>query len=418
MNSTLTALAAAIIDNPADRTVRLVYADALDESGDPTNAARAEFIRAQVALEVMSDDDPQRFALVNRCDDLFAENWIDWWSPVCAAVDLPEPYVPKHRLRDRVRRFVSRDTREIGMPYQRTTDNPGVYSIRSVEHGFTAQFIAGFPELLYFPDTPLLLNRWATAVPLSRIRWVGNGFNDESWEQFNGPHLTKVSELILERLPPEAATLIAQSEHLANLTSLKVLLLRPADVVLRELLTHPTWTGLRSLTLLGVTPPSAIQTLAERCELEELESLTLGIRDVPEPAPFLGLGGAIGAMLNEMMSRLLSAFPLPPGPIRWTDYWPALIALARSPVLPRLRKLQLQEATSQVNPFETVFASLNPDEAPPWYYDSVFPRELVKALADGLNVDKLERLELPRARLSDEGRAELTARFGSRVVLV
>jgi uncharacterized protein (TIGR02996 family) len=416
MTSTLTALHAAIIANPTDRTVRLIYADALDDSGEPANVARAEFIRAQVELETLADDDPQRARVMSRCDELFAENWIDWWSPVCAAVGLPEPYVPKPRLRDRVVRFVRRDDREIGAPYTRTEHLTGVCSIRSKDHSFTAQFIAGFPELLYCHDTPQLLDHWSTAVPLSRVRWVGNGFNDESWQSLNGPHLAKVSELMLERLPPGAATLIAQSEHLAHLTSLKVLLLRPADLVLRELLTRPTWTGLRSLTLLGVTPPNAIQTLSERCSLEGLESLSVGICEVPEPPPVLGLGGAIGGMISEMLSRLLSARPMPLGPIYWSDYWPALDALARSPILPRLRKLQLLDADERGNVVIEVYRQLVPDDAEPGA-NGIFPDALVKALADGLNVDKLERLELPRTRISLASRTELTTRFGSRVVL-
>ena len=104
MSETLTALSAAILDTPTDRTVRLVYADALDESGVPSNAARAEFIRGQIALEATPDGDPQRETLATRCEGLFAANWIDWWRPVCAAVGLPEPYVPKRRLRDVVLR--------------------------------------------------------------------------------------------------------------------------------------------------------------------------------------------------------------------------------------------------------------------------------------------------------------------------
>src|SRR5262245_21641651 len=104
MNDTLAALHAALIDTPTDRTVRLVYADALDETGDEAHAARAEFIRAHVALEALPDNDPQRATLVARCHALFAEHWIDWWRPVCASVGLPEPFVPQQRLRDRVKR--------------------------------------------------------------------------------------------------------------------------------------------------------------------------------------------------------------------------------------------------------------------------------------------------------------------------
>ena len=99
MEATLAALQAVIIDTPADRTVRLVYADALDESGDPAHAIRAEFIRAQIALEPLTGTEPEWDALAGRCDDLFREHWIDWWQPVCAAVGLPPPYVPKRRGR-------------------------------------------------------------------------------------------------------------------------------------------------------------------------------------------------------------------------------------------------------------------------------------------------------------------------------
>src|SRR5262245_37192027 len=43
------ALLRAIIDNPDEDTPRLVYADWLDEQGGESNAARAEFIRIQIA---------------------------------------------------------------------------------------------------------------------------------------------------------------------------------------------------------------------------------------------------------------------------------------------------------------------------------------------------------------------------------
>jgi uncharacterized protein (TIGR02996 family) len=47
------ALLAAIWAAPHDDLPRLVYADWLDESGDPAKAARAEFIRVQCELAKM-----------------------------------------------------------------------------------------------------------------------------------------------------------------------------------------------------------------------------------------------------------------------------------------------------------------------------------------------------------------------------
>jgi hypothetical protein len=43
--------------------------------------------------------------------------------------------------------------------------------------------------------------------------------------------------------------------------------------------------------------------------------------------------------------------------------------------------------------------------------------ERARALADGLRAERVERLQLPRARLSDRARAELAERFGDRLVL-
>lgn len=41
----------AVLETPADDAARLIYADAMEESGHPVNTARAEFIRLQLADE-------------------------------------------------------------------------------------------------------------------------------------------------------------------------------------------------------------------------------------------------------------------------------------------------------------------------------------------------------------------------------
>src|SRR5262245_27762998 len=61
------ALFRAVIDDPADDAVRLVYADWLDENGDPD---RAEFIRGQVRLARMEPWDDGFVALDIRCRQL------------------------------------------------------------------------------------------------------------------------------------------------------------------------------------------------------------------------------------------------------------------------------------------------------------------------------------------------------------
>lgn len=81
------ALLRAIADQPDCDTVRLVYADWLDESG--TDPDRAEFIRTQIAGDRCSAFDPLRsLALKARADELtqlHRERWLRVECPKCGA---------------------------------------------------------------------------------------------------------------------------------------------------------------------------------------------------------------------------------------------------------------------------------------------------------------------------------------------
>lgn len=75
----------AIAANPADDLPRLIFADFLEESGEPDSIARAHFIRAQMALVELQPHTPEfreTKALQNRLFEMYSEDWI--W-------DLPEP---------------------------------------------------------------------------------------------------------------------------------------------------------------------------------------------------------------------------------------------------------------------------------------------------------------------------------------
>ncbi len=74
----------AIAANPADDLPRLVFADFLEESGEPDALARAHFIRAQIALTQLPPGGAEfreTVALQNRLFAMYSEDWI--W-------DLPE----------------------------------------------------------------------------------------------------------------------------------------------------------------------------------------------------------------------------------------------------------------------------------------------------------------------------------------
>jgi uncharacterized protein (TIGR02996 family) len=67
-----------ICDNPEDDTLRLVFADWLEEHGDP---ARAEFIRVQCEAARLPDEDPRKVDLLARQQQLLDANREDWVAP-------------------------------------------------------------------------------------------------------------------------------------------------------------------------------------------------------------------------------------------------------------------------------------------------------------------------------------------------
>src|SRR5262245_22293075 len=68
----------AILDDPDDVGLRLVYADLLEEQGDP----RAEFIRVQCALEETDEYDEARPELEGREQQLLATYQKEWLGPL------------------------------------------------------------------------------------------------------------------------------------------------------------------------------------------------------------------------------------------------------------------------------------------------------------------------------------------------
>lgn len=73
----------AILARPADDGPRLVYADYLDEAGDP---ARADLVRVQIALARLPPDHPRRPELADRQADLLRRHAARWSEPVADLV--------------------------------------------------------------------------------------------------------------------------------------------------------------------------------------------------------------------------------------------------------------------------------------------------------------------------------------------
>lgn len=75
------ALLKAVLANPEDDAVRLVYADWLQEEGD---GARAEFIRVQIELARRFRFDPERLPLLRRERELLERHEAEWTKPIAA----------------------------------------------------------------------------------------------------------------------------------------------------------------------------------------------------------------------------------------------------------------------------------------------------------------------------------------------
>src|SRR5437660_107995 len=73
----------AIIADPDDDALRLIFADWLDEQGDP----RGEFIRVQIELAGMSEDDPRLAPLAERERELLRLHKTAWLGPVGRIAD-------------------------------------------------------------------------------------------------------------------------------------------------------------------------------------------------------------------------------------------------------------------------------------------------------------------------------------------
>src|SRR3954452_928314 len=75
------AFLAAIAAAPDDDLPRLIFADWLDEHGDPD---RAEFIRTQIEAARLGRDDPQRAPLEQRAKALLDRHRKTWLNEVTA----------------------------------------------------------------------------------------------------------------------------------------------------------------------------------------------------------------------------------------------------------------------------------------------------------------------------------------------
>src|SRR5687767_8653404 len=75
-----------IIEHPEDDTPRLVFADWLEDQGEPAGLDLAEFIRLQITLEEPRDEGPALWAMRQREKELLRARRAEWAGGVADLV--------------------------------------------------------------------------------------------------------------------------------------------------------------------------------------------------------------------------------------------------------------------------------------------------------------------------------------------
>jgi uncharacterized protein (TIGR02996 family) len=203
----------AIIADPADDTARLVFADWLEENGEP---ARGEFIRTEVLLARRDPDDEaaeaRRPPLFARRDELLKAHKREWLEPF--------------------------------LGYARES---------SFERGFVQEVEVPAEAFLTHGE------RWMALTPLTRVKFTDFQFRGDGRPE-----------------PPRLTDDLFASPLLSRLEKIDLAQTRVTDDDIELLARHPDLSRLRELVLRynGLGPDGAI-TLAGMEQLQGLESLDL-----------------------------------------------------------------------------------------------------------------------------------------------
>ncbi|VTU01083.1 Uncharacterized protein OS=Rickettsia bellii (strain RML369-C) GN=RBE_0110 PE=4 SV=1: LRR_6: LRR_6: LRR_6 [Gemmataceae bacterium] len=232
------ALLAAVCKAPADDTPRLVFADWLDETGDPADAKRAAYIRAAVAQWRLEDAgtpaalvhaflDDRRFLSGDRA----LLDPVDW-----AAVD---PDVGAIYAADRARRAVR-------LP--RAALAAGLPVVKGVT--FDREDVGGFYNEVAVRDPAAFLAHAAAiyrAAPIYFLSFRGSRrVTAEFTRDFVAAgHLARTQWLAFDDIEPEAMRVLGDHPDAAGVELLEIDV--SEDELVEQFVAGPHWTGLTDL---------------------------------------------------------------------------------------------------------------------------------------------------------------------------
>jgi uncharacterized protein (TIGR02996 family) len=221
------AFVAAVAANPADDLPRLVFADWLDENGDPE---RAEFIRVQceLAKPAVWQDTDFRDPLLARMRSLLDAHRKRWMAPVAAALGFSSDDSPEPARAAEPPSFWRRVSGRLGLPRLEPgpPQEPRVEKIRanygySAAVNFTAErfdssprpdwvgweLSCGFVDHLTinpgrFPETASLAELFRIEPVSGLDVLLTEGGESDQWRRLAGDHLNRVRTLRLIRVHP------------------------------------------------------------------------------------------------------------------------------------------------------------------------------------------------------------------------
>lgn len=268
------AFLASITASPDDDLPRLVYADWLDECGEPGAPARAEFIRIQCELERCTPDDDRRMALQKRERQLLKKHSGQWLTELNAAqVMADQDPIDKKRSVWQFRRGFLHSITVVAQKFPQVAETlfrvaPTVRAVNLCQGSGQVASLLRAPQLARVKE-----------LSLSRMCTCGRcPIQNELRTLFASPLLANLTHLRLveNSIDPETTTALVASPHLSNL---QVLDLRQNAVALagvRILTTARAFTELRELNLSenGISA-SGGQVLARASWLKGLRVLNL-----------------------------------------------------------------------------------------------------------------------------------------------
>lgn len=255
------AFLAAICDNPADDTPRLIYADWLEERGDP----RAEFIRVQVELARLPKRDKRRKDLKVREEELlewYGDGWTqEVFGPLFRQIEFRRGFI--EMVRTSTKDFVEHAAGWV-------TQTP----IREVALGGVASEVVR-----------LSASSCAALSSVAKLTLVDNSFDDDAAQTlFGSSYLANLTSLTVssDALGDRGVECLASAERLKRLTLLEFYVLKNiGDQGMHALAVSANMVNLnRFVVNAGSVSDVGAQALADSPYLSNLRSLDLASNDV------------------------------------------------------------------------------------------------------------------------------------------